>query len=382
MLVIFFTFYLFKVKEQLSKLESRKPIELQHRLYMQFTPTNVTMDDILLVIGRLGKKESDIAKTFKNKRTIQLETQHQWTFTPDLVSVFKAKTATDKKGCHPTGVMIDNNDIIIVDDINKKVKAFDIRGQLLYEISPQGHESLIDPWDVAMTIEGNLAVTDRGARDVKVFSKDGRLVNRFGDHLENPWGIATGKEGQIIVTDIDKKDVFIHDAGGTLLHSIKKDASEDLFACPEYVVVNNNGDIIVSDVRRHCILIFDSLGRFLFEYGSRGSQVGEFSTPCGISTDNHGNILAVDYENQRIHMLNANGRFKCFTATRTDKLMAPQTIAVDNMHHLVVVDGSYIKIFTYPHEDQQSSMENALQYFNRTYDEWSKIPVSPIETNI
>ena len=163
---------------------------------------------------------------------------------PILLSSFPARTSTDSKGCKPTAVAVAPSDkdsggaalIVVVDDINKKVKVFDDNGQLQLEIWPEGRRRLVDPWDVAVlrqqrasppttqgggTAAGRYVITDRGARDVKVFSASGEFVSSFGPHLSTPWGVCTNAARQVLVSDSGHRTVFVHDSAGILLFNVE-----------------------------------------------------------------------------------------------------------------------------------------------------------------
>jgi len=156
---------------------------------------------------------------------------------PVLLLSFPARTSTDSKGCKPTAVAVAHSDdesmlIVVVDDINKKVKVFDDVGQLQLEISPDGRRRLVDPWDVAVLrqqrpttstqgVAGRYVVSDRGARDVKVFSVAGEFVSSFGPHLSTPWGVCTNAAGQVLVSDSEHRTVFVHDSAGILLFNVE-----------------------------------------------------------------------------------------------------------------------------------------------------------------
>ena len=161
---------------------------------------------------------------------------------PVLLSSFAARTSTDGKGCKPTAVAVDRDDddgtplIAVVDDINKKVKVFDDAGRLRLEICPEGRRRLVDPWDVAVLrrsatshgaaaatahVAGRYVVSDRGAKDVKVFASTGEFVTSFGPHLSTPWGVCTNAGGQVMVSDSGHRTVFVHDSAGVLLFNVE-----------------------------------------------------------------------------------------------------------------------------------------------------------------
>ena len=57
------------------------------------------------------------------------------------------------------------------------------------------------------------------------------------------------------------------------------------------------------------IQVFDPQGRFLREWGSEGSEDGEFRTPQCLSIDSKGNVYVSDYWNDRIQVFDPQGRF-------------------------------------------------------------------------
>jgi len=160
---------------------------------------------------------------------------------PVLLSSFTARTSTDSKGCKPTAVAVAPVDedsggtvlVVVVDDINKKVKVFDDGGELQLEICPEGRRHLVDPWDVAVLRQplrstvthgagsGRYVITDRGAKDVKVFSASGEFVSSFGPHLSTPWGVCTNAARQVLVSDSGHRTVFVHDSAGILLFNVE-----------------------------------------------------------------------------------------------------------------------------------------------------------------
>ena len=351
-----------QVMQQLTDLQDLAPSAIEQKLQLTYSHVNVIEEDIQLMLGQVNGKMA----TFKRMTGDSLTTKqisHDAPLPPRQIISYPTKTKEDKKGCCPTSVTTNSDDdVIIVDDINKKIKIFYNNGDLKTQITPEGENKLVDPWGVAVTKDGNIAVTDRSTRDVKIFTYEGEFVSSFGKHLRSPWGIAVNSNGDIIVTDTGAKNVFVHDLEGKLLYSLDNDPENPMFLCPEYVTVNQNDDIIVSDFEKHCIKVFDSQGRLLYDYGTRGKVNGSFDVPCGVCTDTQENILIADYQNQRIHLLSPEGQFKCFPVTSENGIKWPQAIAVDSHANLIVVDGNIVKVFRYHlPEDTVINNETLLQ---------------------
>ena len=81
------------------------------------------------------------------------------------------------------------------------------------------------------------------------------------------------------------------------------------FYQPNDVIVYPNGDILVAEGHgaTHARLVkFDKTGKFLMEYGKRGSALeGEFDQPHGLAFDSKGRLFVADRSNNRIQILDA-----------------------------------------------------------------------------
>lgn len=351
------------VRARLHALEALTPPSIEGRLAVGFHPTAIAADDIEQLFGVLTVSqpdevvppERDSARNPRTEPQTSPATTTTPSVTPKLLWAFPTKTVTDDKGCKPTGVALtgdgDTEALVLVDDINKKLKIFRMDGILENEVFPTGDRRLVDPWDVVVLDggSGDFAVTDRGAREVKIFRRSGEFVSSFGPHLGNPWGIATNSLGNILVTDIVHRKVFVHDSSGRLVSSIPHGSgADDCLRCPEYVSVNVNDDVIVSDFEQHCVVIFDKFGRFVARYGGERGEtgVGRLKVPCGVCVSPEGDIFVADYNNRRIVRLTMNGRLRCHYATNDAQLVKPQALTIDRRGQLVVVDRTHVKIFS------------------------------------
>ena len=374
------------IKVNLNNFSFVSPSDLDTRPFVQYTPSTITKPSLVPFFGRLAKRRNSVIAPFAIKLEKTADTPQVDTTTQPLCELasFRSRTIQDPMGCKPTSISVTaNDDIIIVDDINKKVKVFDPTGYVKLELWPLGSHALVDPWDVAITHEGHLAITDRGAHNVKIYKTSGECVLTFGPHLKSPWGIAANSKANLIVSDIKVKAVFVHDAEGRLLYPIECKGHANLFMCPEYVAINNNDDIIISDFEKHCITVFDSQGRFLYRYGNRGRGPHDFNVPCGVCVDNEGCILVVDYNNRRVHKLSRDGQFEQFVLSHVHGLRTPQAIAVNSFGHLLVLDGTDVKTFGHRININTTPVYEPLQFSNAMYEGVTiAVPPTDCETDV
>jgi DNA-binding beta-propeller fold protein YncE len=87
----------------------------------------------------------------------------------------------------------------------------------------------------------------------------------------------------------------------------------DLFDQPTDIVVAPNGDLFVTDSHRNGknnrVVKFDRNGKFIKEWGRKGSGPGEISEPHTIAMDSRGRLFVGDRENNRIQIFDQDGKF-------------------------------------------------------------------------
>jgi sugar lactone lactonase YvrE len=90
-------------------------------------------------------------------------------------------------------------------------------------------------------------------------------------------------------------------------------AGPDLFDQPTDVVIAPSGDIIVTDSHRNGknnrVVRFTKDGKFVKEWGKKGSGRGELSEPHTIAMDSRGRLFVGDRENNRIQIFDQDGGY-------------------------------------------------------------------------
>ncbi len=149
---------------------------------------------------------------------------------------------------------------------HKKNMAYDLRGPVPIPIAERFwlHGLHVDPWD-------NVWITDVSRHLVMKFSPEGRLL------------LTLGVDG---VSGCDATHFFQ----------------------PTHVCVLPNGDFFVTDGYGNSrIAKFGADGKFLFDWGRRGTADGEFHTPHVITLGADGLLYMTDRENDRIQVFRADG---------------------------------------------------------------------------
>src|SRR5258705_6425908 len=155
------------------------------------------------------------------------------------------------------------------------------------------------------------------------FDASGKLAKAFGHGMfVFPHGITVDREGNVWVTDGQGKDGMGHQVikfspDGNVLMRLGKagvtGAGHDTFNMPSSVLIAPNGDIFVGDghggMSNNRIVKFDKTGKYIKEWGVKGTGPGQFDTPHALAMDSRGRLFVGDRNNNRIQIFDQDGKF-------------------------------------------------------------------------
>jgi sugar lactone lactonase YvrE len=155
------------------------------------------------------------------------------------------------------------------------------------------------------------------------YDRAGKLLKAFGAGLFNfPHGATVDRDGNLWVTDARGgggrgHQVFKFSPEGEVLLTLGRagvsGSGPELFDQPTDVAVSPAGDIFVTDSHRNGrnnrVVRFTSDGRFVKEWGTKGSGPGQLSEPHTIAFDSQGRLFVGDRENNRIQIFTPDGQF-------------------------------------------------------------------------
>ncbi len=143
--------------------------------------------------------------------------------------------------------------------------------------------------------------------------------------LRNPSGLAVDSSGNLLIADNDNHRIvklapdggLIWDIGGREANgSPRWGTRQSEFYFPRAICVDANDNVIVADTRNNRVQKLSPNGEFLTAWGGWGMGYGQFGGdgPLGVAVDEHGNVLVSDSHtatggNHRIQKFDGNGRF-------------------------------------------------------------------------
>ena len=164
---------------------------------------------------------------------------------------------------------------------------------------------------------------NRAEAPILKYNAAGKLLAQWGAKMFIfPHGATVDGGGNLWVTDARGEgaighQVFKFSPEGKVLMTLGQagvsGSTRDLFDQPTDVVVAASGDIFVTDSHRNGknnrVVRFTKDGKYVKEWGKKGSGRGEMSEPHTIAIDSRGRLFVGDRENNRIQIFDQDGRY-------------------------------------------------------------------------
>ncbi len=138
-----------------------------------------------------------------------------------------------------------------------------------------------EPWAVAVSPDGQwVYVADTWNHRIQKFTSDGKPVKAWGNPNYDP--VSSGPFG--------------------------------LWG-PRGIAVDAHGRVFVADTGNKRVVIYDSEGNFISQFGGGGISPGQLEEPVGLAFDAQGNLYVADTWNQRIQVFAPNADGSTYTPT-------------------------------------------------------------------
>ncbi|CAH1244264.1 TRIM3 [Branchiostoma lanceolatum] len=244
----------------------------------------------------------------------------------------------------PRDVAVRGDRLYVADTLNSRVQVFDLSGNLCDSFS-----TTTKPVSVAVQTDGTIVVNSR--YEVMKMSPSGELLHRFllGEYYTNPYGLAVQRDGRVVVADIGKHSIFLFEADGTLVKQVGgQGKGEGQFDMPCFVCVDKEDNVIVADKNNNCVQVFDKNLNFKHKFGQKGRQPQDMWGPMGVSADSRGNIVLTNIgevsdvggveHGKKLQVFHPDGTWVSTISSDGDKLKGPCGVAVTEDGHVFVAD--------------------------------------------
>ena len=218
----------------------------------------------------------------------------------------------------PIGIAINKQgDIAVADYDGHCVFVFNKEGKCLEQFGEKGKHpgQFTNPVDVTFLNDKEILIADQFNNRiqhiniqtevvVKTFGKKGEGKGDF----ETPLSVCVDDTERIVVTEYDNNRVQVMSKEGEALFTIGDSGPEKLstpYSCIPYKNI-----FLVTERDNHVIKAFDASNTFLYKFGKKGNQEGQFNSPRGMCLDGSKNLLVCDSDNNRVQRFSLDGRFR------------------------------------------------------------------------
>lgn len=273
----------------------------------------------------------------------------------------------------PGDVTVDSNDAIsVVDHGNSRVQRFSKNGELLNVWGDEEAVGVVEMRGIAAGLPNRLFVVDSDwtaftVSRIHEFTDNGSHINTFGS-------LGMGDGQFLALIDVAFSDGSVFTLESSFLPRVQKFNSEGVFirkwgasgsgdgqfGNPESITADMSGNVYVADTGNHRIQKFDSDGTFLLKWGSAGSGEGQFISPKGIAVDADGFVYVADTGNHRVQKFTSDGEFVMAFGTQgsgNTQFNSPQGIAILSDGSWVVADTGNHRVVSFYFDEEWPGMQ-------------------------
>ena len=261
---------------------------------------------------------------------------------------FKFNQGQEFKG--PSGIAVNRQgDIAVADYYGHCVFVFNKEGNCLQQIGKEGTDpgQFKNPNGVSFLNNNEILIADQSNNRIQHINiQTGSVVKTFGKegegkgHFKNPVCICLDDAERIVVTEFCNNRVQVMSNEGEALFTIG-DSGPERLSEPNCCISYKN-IFLVTQRGNHVIKAFDSSNTFLYQFGEKGNQDGQFNGACDMCFDDSNNLLVCDYDNNRVQQFSLDGRF---TGKTSIPLQSPSDIVTAPDGRILVTSHKAYKIY-------------------------------------
>lgn len=176
----------------------------------------------------------------------------------------------------------------------------------MYGFGPSADEQLLSPSSVAIAPDGRIYATDPIRARIMIFNSDGtfdRLLHTGAGgagtgQFIRPEALDVDENGEVYIADSWANKIIVFDDGGTYVREwpVQQQARG---------VYVSDGSVYVLDVGK--VIVYDTQGKELRSFGTRGRAPGQLDAYQGIAAKD-GSIYVADSYNKRLQSFDDSGK--------------------------------------------------------------------------
>ena len=244
---------------------------------------------------------------------------------------------------------IDKHDRLYLVDKTARVQVFTTDGEYLRGWQTPAHYTGC-PTGISIDNQGRVLVADTHYYRVLVYSPEGELLETIGGTLGSGPGefslvtdAVDDSAGNLYVSeygDFDRIQKFTPDHK-FILQWGSHGSEPGQFMRPQDMVIDDDDHIWVTDACNHRIQVFDTSGNLLKSWGEQGSEPGQMYYPYGLLLDGEGHVYVCEFGNHRVQKFTLDGKsLGCWGTHGREpgEMHNPWALARDSQGRIFVLD--------------------------------------------
>jgi signal transduction histidine kinase/sugar lactone lactonase YvrE len=225
---------------------------------------------------------------------------------------------------YPYGIAIDSSDnLYVADTYNNKIKVFNSEGVFQYKFGDYGTSPgmLNLPFGIDITSDGKVYIANTGNDNIEIFEQAGINIGTIGTNtpvgnISDPQAVKIRSDGTIFISDTGNSRILIYNddySYNSYIGSYIQSATSSSFVnlgFPRSLAFDSSNNLYISNPgyglssSRDTVVAVNTDGFLIGYFGSPGGDDGQFSLPWGLAFKNSGEIIAADYNGERIQTFN------------------------------------------------------------------------------
>jgi DNA-binding beta-propeller fold protein YncE len=252
----------------------------------------------------------------------------------------------------PYGVFARNSKIYVGDIVAMRVLIYDLQAG---QVSLAGEEGALQvPSAVVVDSAGTIYVADAAQAKIAIYDAHGYYRTAFPVNGAKPVALALNESlGRLYVLDRTGHKVLVLNTSGSVLFEFGgRGTADGKFNMPLGIALDKTGTVFVLDTGNFRVQIFSPEGIFLRKFGSVGDRPGFFANPKGIALDSEGHIYVTDAAFSNFQIFNQEGNILLFIGrlgSAPGQMYLPAGISIDENDRIYIADqfNSRIEVFQY-----------------------------------